>query len=109
MAPSQDPKTKEIYEFGPFRVDPEKETVLRACESDLNIRGPGRYQADGCCQWLLARTRRQKRSMSSGPFGLIPKRRPCFEPARPSPSRRKHFRSFLCSSEKTKRSSPKTI
>src|ERR1017187_9112334 len=33
MAPSQDPKTKEIYEFGPFRVDPEKETVLRAGEA----------------------------------------------------------------------------
>lgn len=32
MPPSQDPKTKEIYEFGPFRVDPEKETVLRAGE-----------------------------------------------------------------------------
>jgi eukaryotic-like serine/threonine-protein kinase len=32
MHPSQDPKAKEIYEFGPFRVDPEKETILRAGE-----------------------------------------------------------------------------
>ncbi len=32
MAPGQDPKTNELYEFGPFRVDPEKETVVRAGE-----------------------------------------------------------------------------
>ncbi len=29
---SEDPKAKELYEFGPFRVDPEKETVLRSGE-----------------------------------------------------------------------------
>ncbi len=29
---SEDPKTKEMYEFGPFRIDPEKETVLRSGE-----------------------------------------------------------------------------
>jgi eukaryotic-like serine/threonine-protein kinase len=32
MAASQNQKTKELYEFGPFRVDPEKETVVRAGE-----------------------------------------------------------------------------
>lgn len=32
MAASQNPKTKELYEFGPFRVDPEKETVVRSGE-----------------------------------------------------------------------------
>jgi DNA-binding winged helix-turn-helix (wHTH) protein/tetratricopeptide (TPR) repeat protein len=32
MASSQNQKTKEQYEFGPFRVDPEKETLVRAGE-----------------------------------------------------------------------------
>ena len=32
MAASQNQKTRELYEFGPFRVDPEKETVVRAGE-----------------------------------------------------------------------------
>jgi DNA-binding winged helix-turn-helix (wHTH) protein/tetratricopeptide (TPR) repeat protein len=32
MHPGQPPKPKELYEFGPFRVDPEKETVLRSGE-----------------------------------------------------------------------------
>jgi len=32
MPGSRDQKAKEIYEFGPFRVDPEKETVVRAGE-----------------------------------------------------------------------------
>ena len=32
MAPSQNQKTREQYEFGPFRVDPEKETLIRAGE-----------------------------------------------------------------------------
>ena len=32
MAASQNQKTKELYQFGPFRVDPEKETVVRAGE-----------------------------------------------------------------------------
>ena len=32
MAASRNQKTKELYEFGPFRVDPEKETVVRAGE-----------------------------------------------------------------------------
>jgi DNA-binding winged helix-turn-helix (wHTH) protein/tetratricopeptide (TPR) repeat protein len=32
MPGSRDQKTKELYEFGPFRVDPEKETVVRAGE-----------------------------------------------------------------------------
>lgn len=29
MAPSADPKTRQMYEFGPFRVDPTKELLLR--------------------------------------------------------------------------------
>src|SRR5215469_1208852 len=29
MAAGADPKIKELYEFGPFRVDPDKETLLR--------------------------------------------------------------------------------
>ena len=33
MPASANPKVKELYEFGPFRVDPEKETLLRAGES----------------------------------------------------------------------------
>src|ERR1017187_5578381 len=32
MASSQNQKKKEQYEFGPFRVDPEKETLVRAGE-----------------------------------------------------------------------------
>jgi len=32
MSKSPSPKVKELYEFGPFRVDPEKETLLRAGE-----------------------------------------------------------------------------
>jgi DNA-binding winged helix-turn-helix (wHTH) protein len=32
MPTKQDPRAKELYEFGPFRVDPEKETLLRAGE-----------------------------------------------------------------------------
>jgi DNA-binding winged helix-turn-helix (wHTH) protein/tetratricopeptide (TPR) repeat protein len=32
MVAGQNPKKKELYEFGPFRVDPEKETVVRAGE-----------------------------------------------------------------------------
>ncbi len=32
MSASHDQKTKELYEFGPFRVDPEKETLVRAGE-----------------------------------------------------------------------------
>ena len=32
MAPGPHRKSKELYEFGPFRVDPEKETLLRAGE-----------------------------------------------------------------------------
>ncbi|MGO9515988.1 MAG: winged helix-turn-helix domain-containing protein [Candidatus Korobacteraceae bacterium] len=32
MSPSESPKLKELYEFGPFRVDPEKEILLRAGE-----------------------------------------------------------------------------
>jgi DNA-binding winged helix-turn-helix (wHTH) protein/tetratricopeptide (TPR) repeat protein len=30
MSASEDQKVKDVYEFGPFRVDPEKETLLRA-------------------------------------------------------------------------------
>jgi DNA-binding winged helix-turn-helix (wHTH) protein/tetratricopeptide (TPR) repeat protein len=33
MSASLGPKTKELYAFGPFRVDPERETVLRGGES----------------------------------------------------------------------------
>ncbi len=33
MTAGANPKVKELYEFGPFRVDPEKETLLRAGES----------------------------------------------------------------------------
>ena len=33
MASSADQKTKQLYEFGPFRVDPEKELLLRDKES----------------------------------------------------------------------------
>ncbi len=33
MSASPGPNTKELYAFGPFRVDPERETVLRAGES----------------------------------------------------------------------------
>ena len=33
MPASANPKVKELYEFGPFRVDPVKETLLRAGES----------------------------------------------------------------------------
>src|SRR5277367_2717452 len=32
MPPGPNRKTKELYEFGPFRVNPEKETLLRAGE-----------------------------------------------------------------------------
>ena len=32
MSPSESPKVKELYEFGPFRVDPEKELLVRAGE-----------------------------------------------------------------------------
>src|ERR1700683_4522457 len=32
MPAGANPKVKELYEFGPFRVDPEKETLLRAGE-----------------------------------------------------------------------------
>src|SRR5271167_5183663 len=32
MTASRSERTKEFYEFGPFRVDPEKETLLRAGE-----------------------------------------------------------------------------
>src|SRR5271167_1739120 len=32
MSGSPSPRVKELYEFGPFRVDPEKETLLRAGE-----------------------------------------------------------------------------
>ena len=32
MSESPSPRVKELYEFGPFRVDPEKETLLRAGE-----------------------------------------------------------------------------
>src|ERR1039458_824088 len=32
MSASPSPRVKELYEFGPFRVDPEKETLLRAGE-----------------------------------------------------------------------------
>jgi eukaryotic-like serine/threonine-protein kinase len=32
MPASPNPKAKELYEFGPFRVDPEKETLVRAGE-----------------------------------------------------------------------------
>jgi len=32
MSKSPSPRVKELYEFGPFRVDPEKETLLRAGE-----------------------------------------------------------------------------
>ena len=32
MSASENPKVKELYEFGPFRVDPEKEILLRAGE-----------------------------------------------------------------------------
>src|SRR6201982_2777783 len=30
MSVSEDQRLKELYEFGPFRVDPEKEVLLRA-------------------------------------------------------------------------------
>ena len=30
MSASEDQRVKDVYEFGPFRVDPEKETLLRA-------------------------------------------------------------------------------
>ena len=33
MAASADPKTPQLYEFGPFRLDPEKELLLREDES----------------------------------------------------------------------------
>ena len=33
MPANANPKVKELYEFGPFRVDPVKETLLRAGES----------------------------------------------------------------------------
>ena len=33
MSASEDQRAKELYEFGPFRVDPEKETLFRAGES----------------------------------------------------------------------------
>jgi DNA-binding response OmpR family regulator len=33
MSVGESQKLKETYEFGPFRVDPEKETVLRAGEA----------------------------------------------------------------------------
>jgi len=33
MASSADPKTRQLYEFGPFRVDPEKELLLRDNEA----------------------------------------------------------------------------
>ena len=33
MAESSDPKIKHLYEFGPFRVDPEKEILLRGDEA----------------------------------------------------------------------------
>jgi len=32
MSESPSPRVKELYEFGPFRVDPEKETLLRSGE-----------------------------------------------------------------------------
>ena len=32
MSASASQKRKELYEFGPFRVDPEKEILLRAGE-----------------------------------------------------------------------------
>ena len=33
MAPSEDQKARQLYEFGPFRLDPEKELLLRDNES----------------------------------------------------------------------------
>jgi hypothetical protein len=30
MSVTEDQRLKELYEFGPFRVDPEKEVLLRA-------------------------------------------------------------------------------
>jgi DNA-binding winged helix-turn-helix (wHTH) protein len=33
MAASADPKTPQLYEFGPFRLDPEKELLLREDEN----------------------------------------------------------------------------
>lgn len=33
MTASADPKTPQLYEFGPFRLDPEKELLLREDES----------------------------------------------------------------------------
>src|ERR1700751_6285808 len=33
MATSADPKAKQLYEFGPFRVDPEKELLFRDDET----------------------------------------------------------------------------
>ncbi len=33
MPESADPKIKHLYEFGPFRVDPEKEFLLRGDEA----------------------------------------------------------------------------
>ena len=33
MATGSDPKVKQLYEFGPFRVDPEKELLLRGSET----------------------------------------------------------------------------
>jgi eukaryotic-like serine/threonine-protein kinase len=33
MAASADPKTRQLYEFGPFRIDPEKELLLRQDET----------------------------------------------------------------------------
>jgi hypothetical protein len=32
MITNPDQRAKELYEFGPFRVDPEKETLLREGE-----------------------------------------------------------------------------
>ena len=33
MARNEEPKTRQLYQFGPFRVDPEKELLLREDET----------------------------------------------------------------------------